>query len=592
MTDRDAALKSHATAASAKRLRQRKRAELRLQIYGLGAILLAGLALVALLWSVVGKASLAMTESYVSLPVTLKAADIDPDGSRNPKKIIRADFAGLTKRTLRHAFPEVKTRRAKRQLYDIVSGGAGFELGQLVAKNPDLIGQTIDFRFLASDTVDLYLKGQYGILSPQPSRGKLSVTMDGKVALVTSTADDFAPLLAKVKTGLLVRADTLRAQAARQDNGFRVFTDRANASRNATNKANNLGMASARAAARDKLLAEASDLARRATGATGGEALNGEQASVLVRVAGGWIKFSEISKQAGRGVILKPLDAPVNATRDWRLLSVDMPEAARKVSDQQMVWVETLREAGRIDTVFNTRFFTASDSREPELAGIKGALVGSLWTMLVTFVLAFPVGVSAAIYLEEFAPRNRITDLIEVNINNLAAVPSIIFGLLGLAVVIGFFGVPRSAPLAGGIVMALMTLPTIIIASRASIAAVPPSIRDAALGIGASKMQATFHHVLPLSLPGMLTGAILGMARALGETAPLIMIGMVAFIVDVPGGITDSATVLPVQVFRWADFPERAFEARTAAAICVLLVFLVSMNTVAVILRKKFERRW
>jgi len=212
--------------------------------------------------------------------------------------------------------------------------------------------------------------------------------------------------------------------------------------------------------------------------------------------------------------------------------------------------------------------------------------------MLVTFSLAFPLGVMAAIYLEEFAPKNRFTDFVEVNINNLAAVPSIVFGLLGLAVFLGFFGVPRSSPLAGGIVLALMTLPTIIIAARASIRAVPPSIRDAALGLGASRLQTAFHHVLPLAMPGILTGTIIGMAQALGETAPLIMIGMVAFIVDIPTGITDSATVLPVQVFRWSDFPERAFEARTAAAICVLLVFLIVMNAIAVFLRKRFERRW
>ena len=212
--------------------------------------------------------------------------------------------------------------------------------------------------------------------------------------------------------------------------------------------------------------------------------------------------------------------------------------------------------------------------------------------MLVTLILAFPTGVLAAIYLEEFAPKNLATNFVEVNINNLAAVPSIVFGLLGLAFCLGFLGIPRSAPLAGGIVLALMTLPTIIITARTSVRAVPPSIRDAALGVGASKLQTSFHHVLPLAMPGILTGVIIGMARALGETAPLIMIGMVAFIVDIPTGITDSATVLPVQIYRWSDFPERAFEARTAAAICVLLVFLIAMNAVAVFLRNRFERRW
>ena len=268
------------------------------------------------------------------------------------------------------------------------------------------------------------------------------------------------------------------------------------------------------------------------------------------------------------------------------------PASERRVKDNQIGWVARLEETGRLEKRFNTTFFTAGDSREPELAGIRGAAVGSLYTLLVTLVLSFPIGVAAAVYLEEFAPTNRLTDLIEVNINNLAAVPSIIFGLLGLAVFINFFGLPRSAPLVGGLVLTLMTLPTIIIASRAALKSVPPSIREAALGMGASKMQTITHHVLPLALPGMLTGTIIGMAQALGESAPLLMIGMVAFIVDVPGGPLDPSTVLPVQIFLWADSPERAFVERTSAAIMVLLAFLITMNALAVMLRKRFERRW
>ncbi|WP_233417171.1 phosphate ABC transporter permease PstA [Halovulum marinum] len=341
------------------------------------------------------------------------------------------------------------------------------------------------------------------------------------------------------------------------------------------------------------MLAVAEDLEARARRGGGAEALDETAPSVLLRVGDGWLKMVEVGDSGGIAEPIVPV-APVEAlpADAWGFYIHDQPEAARKVSDRQIVWIETLKDRGRVETVFNTRFFTAGDSREPELAGIWGAAVGSFWTMLVTFVLAFPIGVLAAIYLEEFAPKNRLTDFVEVNINNLAAVPSIVFGLLGLAVFLGFFGVPRSSPLAGGIVLALMTLPTIIIASRASIRAVPPSIRDAALALGASRLQTSFHHVFPLAMPGILTGTIIGMAQALGETAPLIMIGMVAFIVDVPTGITDSATVLPVQVFRWSDFPERAFEARTAAAICVLLLFLVLMNALAVFLRKRFERRW
>jgi phosphate transport system permease protein len=272
--------------------------------------------------------------------------------------------------------------------------------------------------------------------------------------------------------------------------------------------------------------------------------------------------------------------------------SIDTAENSRRLSDQQMGWIEQLQEKEKIRKKFNKTFFTAGDSREPELAGIWGAAVGSFFTLLVTLLLSFPIGVAAAVYLEEFAPKNRWTDLIEVNINNLAAVPSIVFGLLGLAVFLNFFGFPRSAPLVGGMVLTLMTLPIIIIASRAALQSVPPSIREGALGVGASKMQMVVHHVLPLALPGMLTGTIIGMARALGETAPLLMIGMVAFIVDIPGGFTDPSTVLPVQIYLWADSPERAFVERTSAAIMVLLAFLMLMNAAAIVLRKRFEKRW
>ena len=263
-----------------------------------------------------------------------------------------------------------------------------------------------------------------------------------------------------------------------------------------------------------------------------------------------------------------------------------------RLNEKQQAWVAELEASGETRMVFNQSLFSYGDSREPEQAGILGAILGSLFTMIVTLVLSFPIGVAAAVYLEEFAPKNRFTDFIEVNINNLAAVPSIIFGLLGLAVIIGLFGLPRSVPLVGGIVLTLMTLPTVIISSRAAIKAVPPSIRQAAMGLGASKMQVVLHHVLPLALPGMLTGAIIGMAQALGETAPLLMIGMVAFIVDLPAGPLDAATVLPVQIYLWADSPEQSFESLASAAIMVLLAFLITMNTLAVILRKRLERRW
>ena len=281
------------------------------------------------------------------------------------------------------------------------------------------------------------------------------------------------------------------------------------------------------------------------------------------------------------------LDALIKGSIDRTL-----PESDRRIKDQQLGWIEHLEQQSQISTQFNWKFFSSGDSREPELAGIKGAILGSFYTLLVTLLLSFPIAVAAAIYLEEFAPKNRFIDFIEININNLAAVPSIVFGLLGLAVFINFFGLPRSAPIIGGLVLSLMTMPTIIIASRSAIKAVPPSLKEAALGLGASKMQTVFHHVLPAALPGILTGTIIGMAQALGETAPLLMIGMVAFIVDIPQSITDPATVLPIQVFLWADSPERGFLEKTSAAILVLLGFLILMNTLAIYLRKKFEKKW
>ena len=270
----------------------------------------------------------------------------------------------------------------------------------------------------------------------------------------------------------------------------------------------------------------------------------------------------------------------------------DVPEDLRRLKDRDIAWIETLRASGQVKKQFNKTFFTSGDSRAPEMAGILSAALGSFFSLLICFLIAFPLGILTAVYLEEYARKSRLTDLIEVNINNLAAVPSIVFGLLGLAIFLNFFNLPRSTPLVGGMVLALMTLPTIIIASRSILRSIPQATRDAALGLGASKTQTTFHHVVPLAMPGMLTGTILGMARALGETAPLLMIGMVAFIVDVPKGVTDVATALPVQIFLWADSPEKGFVELTSAAIMVLLVFLIFMNVFAVYLRKKLERRW
>jgi len=312
----------------------------------------------------------------------------------------------------------------------------------------------------------------------------------------------------------------------------------------------------------------------------------------VVLANGGAFRIAPEGDSAAAEVLLAPSGLADAAAGQWRIQSFGVPEADRKISDRQAVWLETFRARGGLEQQLAWNFFLNGDSREAELAGILGSIIGSLMVVLVTIALSLPVGVAAAIYLEEFAPRNRLTEIIEVNINNLAAVPSIIFGLLGLAVFLGFFGMPRSVPLVGGVVIALMSLPTIIIASRAAIRAVPPSIREAALGVGASHQQAVFHHVLPLAMPGVMTGTILAVASAIGETAPLLLIGMVAFIVDIPTGFLDTATVLPVQIYLWSDLPERAFEARAAAAIVVLLVIMLALNGLAIYLRKKFERRW
>lgn len=413
-------------------LAKRYRAEKRFQLYGAMAIIF-GLMCVALLFTdIISKGYKAFQQTYIQLEVTYDAEILGITDLSDQNQVSLGDFQGIVKVGLKNRFPEVAGRKAKRELYGLISNGAGYTLRDRLVANPALLNTTETLWLVADDDIDTYYKS-------------------------VGSAEG-------------------------------AFTGR--------------------------------------------------------------------------------------------------------MSEQRQDWVDQLAQSGSVEMRLNRNFFTHGDSREPELAGIRGAAMGSLLTLIITISLSFPIGVAAAVYLEEFAPSNRWTDLIEVNINNLAAVPSIIFGLLGLAIFINFFHVPRSVPVVGGLVLTLMTLPTIIISSRAAIKAVPPSIREAAIGVGASPMQVVLHHVLPLAMPGMLTGAIIGMAQALGETAPLLMIGMVAFIVDVPGGFTDPSTVLPVQIFLWADSPERAFVEKTSAAIMVLLAFLILMNTLAVVLRKRLERRW
>jgi len=287
----------------------------------------------------------------------------------------------------------------------------------------------------------------------------------------------------------------------------------------------------------------------------------------------------------------------------WFLASADLDmyikgtvkrqgDTAGRIDENQMKFVDQLESKNLIELQSNKYLLSSADSREPEMAGIRGAIIGSMYSILIAFLVSFPLAVMAAVYLEKIASKNRFSDLIETNINNLAAVPSIVFGLLGLAIFLNFFELPRSAPLVGGLTLALMTLPTIVIAARAAIKSVPPSIEEAAIGMGASKVQTIFGFTLPLAMPGILTGTIIGIAQAIGETAPLLMIGMVAFVVDVPGGPMDASTALPVQIYLWADSPERAFTERTSAAIMVLLTFLILLNLTAIYLRKKLEKKW
>ena len=414
-------------------LKRRHASERRFRRLGIGAVVVALAALSVLFFDIISKGHTAFRQAHIDIAVFLDPAILDPAGAKDPNELRRSDTQSVIRAAFRARFPDVSGRLDLRELYGLVSQGAQFNLGNRLAADPGLLGQTLLIKVRASDDIDMLIKGH---------------------------------------------------------------------------------------------------------------------------------------------------------------ISRDGPESTRRISDAQIAWIDDLIDEGELSSPFNMAFFTAGDSRNPEMAGILGAVVGSLLAMGVTFTFSFPLAVAAAIYLEEFSTDGRWARLVEVNINNLAAVPSIVFGLLGMAVFLNFFGMPRSAPLVGGMVLALMTLPTIIIAARVSLKAVPPSIREASLGIGASQVQTVFNHVLPLAMPGILTGTIIGMARALGETAPLLMIGMVAFIADIPGGLTDPATALPVQIFLWADAPERAFVERTAAATMVLLGFLVLMNAAAVVLRKRFEVRY
>ena len=401
---------------------------------GLSAIAIAVMALVWLLYSVVGTGYKAFYQHSFTLDVEMTESVLDPTGARDPDALRKSNYRRIVQTALYERFPDVTDRKAKKELFDLIStSGAPNYLRQMAYNDPSVVGQSLTITVPTSDDIDQLLKG--------------------------------------------------------------------NIDRN-------------------------------------------------------------------------------------------LPEDRRKVTDQQIGWVDQLVETGEIKSGFNKSFFVNPDSRDAELAGIATAFLGSLMTLFVTALMAIPIGIGAAIWLDEFAPRNRFVDFIEININNLAAVPSIIFGVLGLAIFINFFGLPRSIPIVGGLVLGLRALPTVIIATRATLMAVPQSIRDGALSIGASHVQAVFHHKLPHAGPGILTGSIIAMAQALGETAPLLMIGMVAFLPEVPNSPTDPATVLPVQIYIWAGNAERAWVEKTSAAIMILLLVLLIINGFAIWLRNRLEKRW
>jgi phosphate transport system permease protein len=583
--------------AATRRLAKRYRAEARFRFYGVLGLVLTGVFIVVLLLDVAIKGMPAFWQHSLTLSLSLDPAKLGITSPGDPKAFARADFNQPVREALLEKFPDVTTRARRKLLLGLVSTGAADDLRALALSDSSLLGRRIVFRALMSDEADLYLKGDGAEISAAPARVAATLNALGEEGRfeVIAAAEAFATHLTEIKRRLAGRALALEIEAKA------LLSARADVERliRASGEADTAVTARLRSNLKSldlkiaELQAQAAALRARASQTQALEKLDPSLPSILVAVNGGVIKADEISSNriAGERLIAPRTLAPA-AAGEWRVVTYQTPEAARQVSDQEVAWLESLKGQGLVAHHFNTRFFTSGDSREPELAGIRGALMGSFLTLLVTLVLCLPVGVAAAVYLEEFAPRNRITEIIEVNINNLAAVPSIVFGLLGLALFLNTLGLPRSAALVGGLVLALLVLPTIIIASRAALKAVPPSIREAALAIGASHQQAVFHHVLPLAMPGIMTGTIIGMAHALGETAPLLMIGMVAFIVDIPGGVTDSATVLPVQIYLWSDLPERAFEAKTAAAILVLLAFLFLMNGLAILLRRRFERRW
>lgn len=565
----------------AKLVKSRYGSDRRFQAYGIICIGIAMLALVTLLISIIGAGYSAFHRHTMKLDINLAAAGVTVENAA------QADIRVVVRDAIREMFPSATSRRDRRELGDLVSPSAYLNLRQALQDNPELAAQgqiTIDAPMGA--TAELFLKGQATDVVDHAVSEPLNIAIsDSDEGMKPVQITAAGRLLTEVRQGSRNYLENAVRKQERQEARLADVLEGLEDEQSRQAISQNL----------KKIRSKLADAKERLANINDRIVLDADMPSFLISAGEYQIKLTEASTAGAEGIITvagQKVLAGNSQIDEWSMTELATPENSRKVSDKTIMRVMALERLGMVSSEFNLAFFETADSRDPEVAGIWGSLKGSFFTMIITLVLSFPVAVAAAVYLEEFAPKNRVTDLIEVNINNLAAVPSIVFGLLGLAVFLNTFGLPRSAPLVGGMVLALMTLPTIIIASRAALKAVPPSIREGAVGVGASKMQAVFDHVLPLAMPGMLTGTIIGMAQALGETAPLLLIGMNAFIADAPAGFTSPAAVLPVQIYIWADAPERGFVEKTSAAIMVLLTFLVLMNGLAIFLRKKFERRW
>lgn len=521
-----------------RRVRRRYAANRRLQAYGIIAIGLAVGLLGILISSLVITGAPAFLQTKVDLPIYVDPAEVDADDPAKGK------YRTLVREALNKAVPDIP-KDQQRAVGKMLTSDAAYILRDYVIGHPGSIGKTIDLPIALSDPFDQLHKGviprRMDALNwlqerwfEQLQNRNVVVEHDGRASL---------------------KLDVYLDPAAVEDGDFSLM-------------------------ARNSLQA----YFPRVKDSSLFDMLAPDAPDAIEKIV------TDDPAQVGKTVpVFFPLSEHYATLAEGKEPTILNP----RFSEEQLTAYDVLEKKDMLRTPFNWELFFNADSRFPERAGLAGAITGSFYALLVCFLLSFPIGIAAAVYLEEFAPTNRLTDLIEVNINNLAAVPSVVFGLLGLAVFLGFFGLPRSAPLVGGMVLSLMTLPTIIITTRAALKSVPPSIREAALGVGASKHQVMMHHVLPLALPGILTGTIIGMAQALGETAPLLLIGMNAFIPSIENmGLLEPATSMPTQIFSWADSPERGFVSRTSAAILVLLGFLVIMNLLAITLRQLFQRKW